>query len=289
LSKPTKPGELRNVSVEAISLVSKAANRQTFKIFKSAKADDAPQEEAPATVTKDERGLFHVLKMFFSGEEVAKGDVEDKFRASEKSRRFYVAIDALQSTIGYSRYGENNTPETDPAKIKSALKDFNKILNEILLGNDDDVKKFAEEIRKSGRKIAGARLSELKSAYSALGKIIEETDGSEDSEGDGAEVKKEEIGKIVKEALEEAVTPLKERLDALEKSEGEESAPPGGEGGEGTQEQDFAELVKSAVAEAVKPLSDRLEKVEKTRGVSNRIPEGENVQKGEDDTWGDLL
>ena len=288
MSKPTKPGELRNVSVEAISLVSKAANRQTFKIFKSAKADEAPQGEAPADVTKDERGLFHVLKAFFSGEEVQKGDVEDKFRATEKSRRFYVAIDALQSTIGYSRYGENTTPETDPAKIKSALKDFNKILGEILLGSDDDVKKFAAEIQKSGRKISGARLTELKSAYSALGKIIEETDGKGDSEGDGTEVKKEDIAKIVKDTVDETFAPLKERLDALEKSEGGENTPPN-DSGEGDEGREVAELVKSAIAEALTPLSERLEKIEKTRGFSNRIPEETSVQKGEGDLWGDLI
>ena len=288
LSKPTKPGELRNVSVEAISLVSKAANRQTFKIFKSAKADEAPPEEAPATVTKDERGLFDVLKSFFSGEEVAKGDVEDKFRASEKSRRFYVAIDALQSTIGYSRYDENSTPEMDATKIKSALKDFNKILNEILLGSDDDVKKFAEEVQKSGRKISGARLTELKSAHSALGKIIDEADVQENSEGEGTEVNKEEITKVVKEVLDETLAPLKGKLDELEKS-GEGSQGAAGEGEENAAEKEMAEMIKSAIDEVVSPIAERLDKIEKARGVSNRIPEESNVQKGEDDPWGELL
>ena len=35
MSKPDRAGELRDVTVNAISLVSKAANGEKFKIFKS--------------------------------------------------------------------------------------------------------------------------------------------------------------------------------------------------------------------------------------------------------------
>ena len=59
MSKPDKPGELQNVKVKAISLVSKAANQQKFKILKS--ADTVPDEQI---TTKDERGLFHILKNY---------------------------------------------------------------------------------------------------------------------------------------------------------------------------------------------------------------------------------
>ncbi|MDR3279158.1 MAG: hypothetical protein LBT23_01485, partial [Synergistaceae bacterium] len=109
MSKPTTPGELRDVKIDTISLVSKAANKKTFKIFKSAgnESVDAPPEQAPATVSKDERGLFDVLKSYFSGGDVQKGEVADKFNAAEKSRRFYELTDALQSSIGYSRYGDS--------------------------------------------------------------------------------------------------------------------------------------------------------------------------------------
>ena len=36
MSKPNKPSELRVVTIDAISLVSKAANGEKFNIFKSA-------------------------------------------------------------------------------------------------------------------------------------------------------------------------------------------------------------------------------------------------------------
>ena len=64
MSSPNIPGELRNVHVEAISLVTKAANGKTFKIFKAAD----PKQTAPDTPERDEQGLFSVLKKFFTGE-----------------------------------------------------------------------------------------------------------------------------------------------------------------------------------------------------------------------------
>ena len=42
MSKPDKPGELRDVTVKAISLVSEAANGERFKIFKSAEEERQP-------------------------------------------------------------------------------------------------------------------------------------------------------------------------------------------------------------------------------------------------------
>ena len=40
MSKPNKAGELRDVKVDAISLVPKAANKEKFKIFKGAVSDE---------------------------------------------------------------------------------------------------------------------------------------------------------------------------------------------------------------------------------------------------------
>lgn len=45
MSKPDKAGELRDVNVDAISLVSKAANGERFKIFKGEVAEKYEQGE----------------------------------------------------------------------------------------------------------------------------------------------------------------------------------------------------------------------------------------------------
>lgn len=287
MSKPNTPGELRNVRVEAISLVSKAANRKTFKIFKSA-AKTPPLEGAPATVTQDERGLFSVLKSFFSSAEVEKGELADKYNARERARQLGIAVDALWSTLKYNRWGEDNEKAvTDPKVIRAALADFKEVAEEILISKDDEIVKIAAEVRKSGRKIAGARLAEIKAAHAALAKIIEETD--QKTEGDANEVTKEELMQVVKGAVDEAVKPLGERLEKLEKGDGEENTPADGDAAKQDGGPDVTAVVKDALAEAMATLSERLDKVEKARGISNKIAEEAAVRKDGDDLWGDLL
>ena len=46
MSKPNKRGELTDVEVNAVSLVSKAANGEKFKIFKSADKPESTEVEA---------------------------------------------------------------------------------------------------------------------------------------------------------------------------------------------------------------------------------------------------
>jgi hypothetical protein len=286
VSKPDKPGELCDVELEAISLVTKAANGEKFKIFKSEKGMDEEMDkktsQAPEVAEKDERGLFHVLKAFFSGEEsaVEKGELADTFNAREKGRKLGVAIDSLWSTLKYDRWGgENKDAVTDPKKIRVALEDFKKIVEEILVGKDADLVKVAAEVEKSGRKISGARMAELKTAHAALSKIIEETD-SEESEGETSEVTKEELELVVKGSVDEAVKQLNERLEQLEKSETPEAPEtPAAESKPEDSTPDIAGIVKSAVVEATTPLADRLEKIEKARGFSNKIPEEAEIKK----------
>ena len=163
MSKPDKPGGLRGVTVEAISLVSKAANGEKFKIFKS--AEEEPP--APEVVKKDERGLFRILKEFFTGsdEAVEKGEVADTYRANNAGSKLFEAFDALTKVLGMSRWSEDNlTPETDPAKIVAALDDFRNVAVEILLGRTD--------VAKSGRKISSDRLGKLKNIQAILNDVL---------------------------------------------------------------------------------------------------------------------
>ena len=128
MSKPDKPGELRDVTVEAISLVSKAANGQKFKIFKNAKSEEPKEQEAPEAVKKDERGLFRILKEFFTGtvDEQEKAEIgEPEVSVVAKSGR-KISGDRL-----------------------SKLKNMQAILNDVLSGLDEeDTPKEAEELTK---------------------------------------------------------------------------------------------------------------------------------------------
>ena len=124
MSKPDRPGELRGVKVDAISLVSKAANGERFKIFKSA------EDEAPEPVKKDERGLFRILKEYFVGAEDASP--QPPAPEIEKSGR----------KISGDRLGKLMSMKT--------------LLNEVLDGleDTDDTPKEAEELTKDDRQEA---------------------------------------------------------------------------------------------------------------------------------------
>ncbi len=211
MSKSDKPGELRDVTVEAISLVSKAANGERFKIFKSAE-----EEGAPEVVKKDERGLFRILKEFFT-----KGEVAEAYYTKQSGRKLYEAFDALTKVLGVSRYGdESQTPETDSVKIVAALDDFRSVAAEILLGKT--------EVAKSGRKISGDRLGKLRNIQALLGEVLSGID-AEDTPKEAEELTKEEVQKTVDEAVKavnveevvkRAIEPILERLEKVENARG---------------------------------------------------------------------
>lgn len=193
MSKPDRAGELRDVNVKAISLVSKAANGERFKIFKSA------EDEAPEVVEKDERGLFHALKKFFTGDdEVEKGEVADIYHKSKFEEKMYEAFNALMKVL--------HKPEINTTEIISALDDFRNIAIEILIGKG--------EIEKSGRKISGTRLTKLKNIQAIINEVLSELDEHETEETE--ELTKEEIQK----AVQEVVKPLVDRIEKVENARG---------------------------------------------------------------------
>ena len=193
MSKPDRAGELRDVNVKAISLVSKAANGERFKIFKSA------EDEAPEVVEKDERGLFHALKKFFTGDdEVEKGEVSDIYNKSKFEEKMYEAFNVLMKVL--------HKPEINTTEIISALDDFRNIAIEILIGKG--------EIEKSGRKISGDRLTKLKNIQSIINDVLSELDENETEETE--ELTKEDIQK----AVQEVVKPLVDRIEKVENARG---------------------------------------------------------------------
>ena len=247
MSKPNTPGELRGVTVNAISLVSKAANGEKFKIFKSAKPEE---KKAPEEVKKDERGLFRILKEFFTGEEVEKSEVEkgevaDVYHTNQSGHKLCEAFDALMKVLGLSRWDDDRqVPETDTVKILSAVDDFRNVAVEILIGKSD--------VEKSGRKISAPRLMKLKNIQAILNEVLRELDGIEDTPKEAEEVTKEEVQKAVAEAIKDA-------------------------------------NVEETINKALAPIIERIEKIENARGVSNRVPEDRAIEKGTNDFWGGIF
>ena len=223
MSKPDKPGELQDVEVQAISMVSKAANGEKFKIFKS--AEDEPEEsEVPEVVKeeKDERGLFNALKNFFMGSsKVEKGEVIDKFNHDKRSQLMQLneAFFALKKVLRLEDF--NEAPETNTEKITEAINDFAFLANKILLGTEPAA------IEKAGRKLSNATLSDLEEITAILNRIMARAkDNNNDVEiiRSESDLTKEEVQQAINEAIEkmqkEALSPVIERVEKIENARG---------------------------------------------------------------------
>ncbi len=120
------------------------------------------------TKASDEKGLFSLLKNFFS-----KGEVKNKYDKGHMRREFWAAQDALNSVLfKWDSYTDEDL-ENDPDKVRSALQDFVEITQEILLTDDLAVIQTdpPEEVAKAGRKFSAANLTELKNAREPLSTI----------------------------------------------------------------------------------------------------------------------
>lgn len=235
-------------------------------------ADIGKQEDhKPAS---DEKGLFSLLKNFFS-----KGEVKNRYDKGRMRREFWAAQDALNSVLYKWDSYDDEDLETDPDKVRSALQDFVEITQEILL--TDDLAGIQtdppEEVAKAGRKFSAANLTELKNARAAIDNLLSQAEEKEEEE-----VNKEDLQKM----LDETIAPVVKRLDDLEKGEGEGQTDPQ----EKQIDEEVAKEMAAAVEKALAPVVDRVEALEKARpqgkGVGDQ--QQQDLQKSET-VWGGLL
>lgn len=281
MSKPDKPGELRDVDVKAVSLVSSAANKHKFAIFKSAEGDTREKEADHVSIPTRE-GFFDTCMKFFAGEssvtqteEAEKGKVKDTIENEARIRALTAAVDGLNSVLFWNKDAAVRNGDWDG--VKNAADEFAEICATIADGGEILKSEALAELEKSGKKICGARMKKLMEIKSALDAIIAEGEEAETEKGEATEMTKEELSVIIKAEME----PITERLDKLEKSEKCDG------GAEESKETLTAEDVAKAVNAAIEPLSERIDTLEKARGVSNKInDDGDDMKKSESGLWG---
>lgn len=220
-------------------------------------ADIAKQEEP---VSPDEKGLFNFLKNFFAGNiSLSKGAVQEKYDEGRKRREFWAAQDALNSALFKWDYSEGmeTDPEKIREALQDFVNIAQNVLisDDILKA----IGPKPEELQKAGRKFSASNLQEIKSAHTALGNLLSqvETEGEEeemnaedvaksieealepikkqlaelekdedpkkkkDEEKTAEEEESEkEAEKKLKKAITDAVQPLADRIEAIEKSRG---------------------------------------------------------------------
>lgn len=263
---------MTNVDIDFISLVNKGANKQKINIYKS---DDFEEPETDSN-NDEVAGFFNVMKSYFLGnktigkaeEQATVTSFADRMAASDITENMWRVNDTLRATL---REIINSKDIKDKqASMSKAVDEFaaymKSKIKEVKVQKSANYFEDPEVISKAGKKISNKRLLSLKEAQKLLNKIIEDvSEESEENEGVEDEVNKEELQKILKDAIGESIKPIEERLGKIEK--GDNGQDDNGE----TSSEDIATIIKSAISEAVDPINQRLATVEKSRGISAQV------------------
>ncbi|USL05477.1 XkdF-like putative serine protease domain-containing protein (plasmid) [Bacillus anthracis] len=250
-------------------------------------AEVEDQEE----VSKSEDGIIKSfmkhMGAFFNGHNTAaieKGEVRDNYARNQQLRNVWAAWDSMESAYYGSRWDNYTNEAVDFDRLLEAIQDFTEIITEIRDGGDVAIAKalemkpattLTEEIEKAGRKVSAASMADIETAQTALQNIINRVSDKEEDE-----LKLEDITK----AVADAIAPLDERLQKLEKS-GEEVPP----AAEGNKDDEIVKSVTAAVQKAVEPIEKRLEVIETARGISKQEEKHEEEIQKSNSLWDGVL
>ncbi|MEX3422054.1 hypothetical protein H0911_24550 [Bacillus sp. HSTU-bmb18] len=221
------------------------------------------EEEVMKTEEKQMKSFFQLMKGFFSGEKVVKGEVRDKFNQNKHRRDVNASFSALEDTFYQSLWNAPTADAIDLDRIESAAQEFIEIINE-LKGTEAVVKAWenkpavslAEEVEKAGKKISNTNMADIDAAIESLTNL--KTRVTPSLEGAGSEddsMNQEQLEK----ALKAVVAPIKKELETVKKHLNIEP--------EKTPEE---LAVAKAVEAATAPIIKELEELKKSQGISNQ-------------------
>ncbi|MCU5173770.1 XkdF-like putative serine protease domain-containing protein [Bacillus paranthracis] len=247
------------------------------------------EEEVTKTEEKQMKSFFQLMKGFFSGEKVTKGEVRDKFNQNKHRRDVNASFSALEDTFYQSLWNAPTADAIDLDRIESAALEFIEIINE-LKGTEAVVKvwenkpvvSLAEEVEKAGKKISNTNMADIDAAIESLTNLKTRVTPSSEgagSEGNNMEFNQEQFEKTLTSAVEKAVGPIKEELASVKKHLNLD---------EEKTEEDIK--VEKAVEAATAPLREEIEALKKSQGISNQqdtdVVEKAEVKKS---VWNGLL
>ncbi|WP_336950434.1 XkdF-like putative serine protease domain-containing protein [Bacillus cereus] len=249
-------------------------------------AEAEETEEVSKEVDGFVKSLAKHLGSFFIGKNVniSKGEVRDNYARNQQMRNVWAAWDSMENAYWGSRWDNYTTEAVDFERLLEAIQDFTEIIQEIRDGGDVAIAKslemrpattLTEVIEKAGKKVSAASMADIETAQTALQNIIDRVSDKEEDE-----LKIEDLTK----AVAEAIAPIDERLQKLEKS-GEEAPP----AAEEDKDNEFLKSLKAAVQEAVEPIEKRLGNLETARGVSKQEEKHEEEIQKSKSVWDNLL
>ncbi|PEP96691.1 hypothetical protein CN582_16060 [Bacillus wiedmannii] len=247
------------------------------------------EEEVTKTEEKQMKSFFQLVKGFFSGENVQKGEVRDKFNQNKHRRDVNASFSALEDTFYQSLWNAPTADAIDLDRIEAAALEFVEIINElkdteavVKAWEDKPVVSLAEEVEKAGKKISVPNMGDIDAAIESLTNLKTRVTPSMEgagSEGNNMEFNQEQLEKTLTSAVEKAVGPIKEELATVKKYLNLD---------EEKTEEDIK--VEKAVEAATAPLREEIEALKKSQGISNQqdtdVVEKAEVKKS---VWNGLL
>ena len=250
---------------KATEEVWEAIKKQEYKGYSLAGVAETEviEEEVMKTEEKQMKSFFQLMKGFFSGEKVVKGEVRDKFNQNKHRRDVNASFSALEDTFYQSLWNAPTADAIDLDRIEAAAQEFIEIINE-LKGTEAVVKAWenkpvislAEEVEKAGKKISNTNMADIDAAIESLTNL--KTRVTPLPEGAGSEEDNMNPEQLEK-ALEAVVAPIKKELETVKKYLNIEP--------EKTPEE---LAVAKAVEAATAPIIKELEELKKSQGISNQ-------------------
>ncbi|PER25428.1 XkdF-like putative serine protease domain-containing protein [Bacillus cereus] len=226
------------------------------------------EEEVTKTEEKQMKSFFQLVKGFFGGENIQKGEVRDKFNQNKHRRDVNASFSALEDTFYQSLWNAPTADAIDLDRIEAAALEFVEIINE-LKGTEAVVKAWenkpvvsiAEEVEKAGKKISAPNMADIDSAIESLTNLKTRVTPSQEGAGSEEDImKQEQVEKLLKglEEMQGEMATIKKHLNIEP---------------EKTPEQKMNEKVEA--------LEKQLEDLKKSQGISNQQDtDGQtNVQK----------
>ncbi|WP_206458697.1 XkdF-like putative serine protease domain-containing protein [Anaerovorax sp. IOR16] len=195
---------------------------------------------------KEKKGIFKQLAEMMGFSVVEKGAMADEYNERIKSSNFWEAINTLTSLIAKGRWDYRTDRyvydfEEDEENLKEVLTDFSNIITDIL--SQKSITKALLEtapqkpITKAGKKMSGKNQQKLTEIMESLSAFAEEFKMDEEE----TEVKKDEIQKMIDEAVTKALNPTQVQASEPEVDITGES---------------ITKMVEAAVAKATAPTSE---------------------------------
>lgn len=238
-------------------------------------------------ISKNESGLFALLKDFFGGAKVEKATTSQEsalvvdFKAKALANKINDGLsDARWALADAMRDILESEAEDKKALIGQQIDSYKAyVLSELdSMGVKKMAEALSEPLEKAGKALSTANQTKIKAAYESLGELLSMTGDNQNEEE--LDMKKEDLEAVIKEAI----SPLNAKIEALEKVQGDQLI----------AQTEPVEITKEdlgiSIQEALAPLTERIAKIEAARGTSNQMTQDyQSIEKGNEPIFHGLL